>query len=74
MSDNIKIHARVELEPEILENVKKRCKEIAKKKNLKMYEVDPADIVGDLISKFISEYDLLTYSRDIKNYPDILQD
>ncbi|MGM0417525.1 MAG: hypothetical protein ACQEQS_02270 [Thermodesulfobacteriota bacterium] len=74
MSDNIKIHARVDLEPEILENVKKRCKEIAKKKNLKMYEVDPADIVGDLISKFISEYDLLTYSRDIKNYPDILQD
>jgi len=74
MSENIKIHARVELESEILENVKMRCKEIAKKKNLKMYEVDPADIVGDLISKFVSEHDLLSYSRDIKNYPDIFQD
>jgi hypothetical protein len=74
MSETITIHARVELNPEVLENIKIRCKEIAKKKNLKMYEVDPADMVGELISKFIRENDITAYSKDIKNYPMILQD
>ncbi|MCB9481504.1 MAG: hypothetical protein H6680_06765 [Desulfobacteraceae bacterium] len=74
MAETIKIHARVELDPEVLENVKNRCKEIAKKKNLKMYEVDPADMVGELISKFLDEKNINEYSKDIKNYPPILQD
>lgn len=74
MSESVKIHARVELDSEVLENVKVRCKEIVKKNNLKMYEVDPADMVGVLISKFLDENDFTNYSRDLKNYPEILQD
>jgi hypothetical protein len=74
VAETIKIHARVELDPEVLENIKARCKEIVKKKNLKMYEVDPADMVGELISKFLAENDITSYSKDIKNYPLILQD
>ena len=74
MAENIKIHARVELNSDVLENVKIRCKEIAKSKNLKMYQVDPADMVGELISKFLEENHFTDYSEDIKNYPEILQE
>lgn len=74
MSETITIHSRIDLEPEVLENVKARCKEVVKKKNLKMYEVDPADMVGELISKFLEEKEFTKYSQDIANYPKALQD
>jgi len=74
MSESIRIHATIELDSEVLENVKSRCKVIAKKKNIKMSEVDPADMVGELISKFLAEKDISEYSKDIKNFPLILQD
>ncbi|MDY0132551.1 MAG: hypothetical protein RBR53_07770 [Desulforegulaceae bacterium] len=74
MTETVKINSILELNPEVLENIKLRCKEVAKAKNLKMYEVDPADMVGELISKFLKEKDLTSYSRDIKNFPLILQD
>ncbi len=73
MSASIKIHARVELNPEVLENVKNRCKQIAIEKNLKMYEVDPADMVGELISIFLKEKNFTEFSKDISNYPEILK-
>jgi len=74
MTDIVKIHARVEVSPSVLENVKKRCKEIVKSKGLKMYQVDPADMVGELISKFLMENDFSSYAESISNYPEILRE
>jgi hypothetical protein len=62
------IHANVEVTPESLRAVVENAKAMAGKDQRGVYRVDAADLVGQMISKFLLEKDFESFVKDGSNY------
>ncbi len=62
------INANVEITPESLRAVVENAKAIAGKDERGVYRVDTAELVGEMISKFLLEKDFESYAKDRSNY------
>ncbi len=62
------IHANVEVTPESLRAVVENAKAMAGKDQRGGYRVDTADLVGQMISKFLLENDFESFVKDRSNY------
>jgi hypothetical protein len=62
------IHANVEVTPESLRAVVENAKAMAGKDQRGVYRVDAADLVGQMISKFLLEKDFESFVKDRSNY------
>lgn len=63
------VRAHVELTPETLQAIVQNAKEITGPDEKGVFRVDTAQMVSDMITKFLLEKDFESYARDIANYP-----
>ncbi len=72
MSDSrqtLLVKANVEVTPETLQAIVQNAKEMAGPDEKGVYRVDTAEMVSEMISKFLLEKDFEAFARDIANYP-----
>ena len=62
------INANVAVTPDALKNIVAKVKQIAGTDNTGFYQVDTADKVGEMISRFLLEKNFEDYVKDIQNY------
>ena len=62
------VRAHVELTPETLQAIVENAKEITGPDEKGVYRVDTAEVVSEMISKFLLDKDFESYARDIANY------
>lgn len=67
--ETLVINARVEIAASALEAVVENAKRLAGKDDRGRYQVDTADMVGQMISRFLFEKDFDAYVEDPRNYP-----
>ncbi len=70
-AETITIHANVEITPEALQTIVANAKQLAGRNEKGHYQVDTADMVSRMISRFLQEKDFATFTREIANYPSI---
>ncbi len=66
--DSITVHVNVDLTTASLEAIVANVKKIVGRNEKGGYRVDTADKVGEMISRFLMEYDFENYVKNIKNY------
>ncbi len=66
--ETITVRVNVEVAPEALEAIVDAVREMAGKDDRGRYQVDAADAVGALISRFLGEKDFQAYAKDPENY------
>jgi hypothetical protein len=66
--DIVRIHVNVETTAGSLEAIVKNTKNIAGRDEKGRYQVDTADKVSEIISRFLVEKDFETYVKNIENY------
>jgi hypothetical protein len=68
------VNVTVEITAESLETIVENAKNMTGPDENEHYTVDTADMVGDMISKFLMEKKFETYVKDPSNYPVISND
>lgn len=71
MSDSrqtLLVRANVEVTPETLQAIVQTAKEMAGPNEKGVYHVDTADMVSEMITKFLREKDFEAYVQDAANY------
>lgn len=66
--ESITVHVNVDLTTASLEAIVANVKKIVGRNEKGGYRVDTADKVGEMISRFLMEYDFENYVKNIKNY------
>jgi len=66
--NSITVHVNVDLTPASLEAIVGNVKKIVGRNEKGGYRVDTADKVGEMISRFLMEYDFEKYVNNIENY------
>lgn len=69
-NDMLEIHVNVEIPASALTAIVENAKQIAGTDASGRYRIDTAAKAGEMISRFLAEYDFESYARDINNYPD----
>lgn len=67
--ETISVNANIDITPEALQAIVNNAKKIAGADENGIYHVDTADMVSEMISKFLLEKDFKNYVMDIDNYP-----
>jgi hypothetical protein len=65
---SLDVHVNVEITVESLRTIVENAKKIAGSDEKGFYHLDTADAVGQMISRFLSEYDFESYVKDIEHY------
>ena len=66
--ETMRINVNVEITPESLQAVVRNAKSIVGKDQRGVYRVDTADLVSEMISKFLIEKNFEDYASDTGNY------
>jgi len=66
--ETLVINARIEITSHALETIVKNAKRLAGKDSRGRYQVDTAEQVGRMISRFLFEKDFDSFVEDIANY------
>ncbi len=67
-SQTLLVRAHVEVTPEALQAIVQTAKEMAGPDEKGVYHVDTAEMVSEMISKFLREKDFEAYVQDVGNY------
>ena len=70
-NDTIEVRALVTLPTEALQTIVGSAKALVGPNAKGHYQVDTADLVNHMISKFLMEKDFTAYVRDLANYPSL---
>lgn len=70
-NETITINANIEITPAALQAIVATAKTIAGKNEKGHYQVDTADLVSAMVSRFLLEKNFETFTQDITNYPAI---
>ena len=66
--ETILVHANVEISPAALQSIVKNAKKITLPDKKGVFRVDTADMVSQIISRFLAENDFESYTKDLNNY------
>lgn len=67
--ETLTINANVDITADALQTVVANSKKLAGPGDDGAYHIDTADMVADMISRFLSDKDFDSYVRDLGNYP-----
>jgi hypothetical protein len=67
--DTIEIHTNVIMTTKSLTSIVENSKRISKRNEKGHYQLDTADAVGKMISRFLLERDFESFAEDQNNYP-----
>ena len=67
--ETLTINANVDIPAEALQTVVENSKKLAGPDEDGVYHIDTADMVAEMISRFLAEKDFESYVRDLGNYP-----
>lgn len=70
--ETITVRVNVEIPPEALEAVVRTVREMAGKDEKGRYQVDTADAVGAILSRFLGEKDFTAFAQDPANYAGVV--
>lgn len=62
------VHVNVEITVESLRAMVENAKKIAGSDEKGFYHLDTAEVVGQMISRFLSKYDFESYVKNIEHY------
>lgn len=65
----LEVHVNVEIPASALTAIVENAKQIAGTDDSGKYRIDTAAKVGEMISRFLAEYDFEGFVRDINNFP-----
>ena len=68
MTDRLRIHVNVSITPKALHAVGENAKAIVGRNEKGHFRVDTADMVAEMISRFLKERDFEAYVQDPENY------
>ncbi|MFP4346903.1 MAG: hypothetical protein ACOC3W_04595 [Thermodesulfobacteriota bacterium] len=66
--ETLVINARIEITTQALESIVENAKRLAGKDSRGRYQVDTAEQVGRMISRFLFEKDFDSFVEDLENY------
>ena len=64
----VRVHINVEIAAAALQAVVQNAKQVAGRNAKGHFQVDTADKLAELISRFLAEKDFTAFARDIDNY------
>lgn len=67
-SESVRVHVNIEISAAALKAVVKNAKQKAGQDENGRYRVDPADVLADLISRFLEEKGFDAFAADMDNY------
>ena len=67
-TDTIRINATLDIDPAVLQAIVAAAREMTGKNEKGYYQVDTADILNEMLSKFLKEKDFLGYVSEMGNY------
>ncbi|KPA15207.1 hypothetical protein MHK_004581 [Candidatus Magnetomorum sp. HK-1] len=65
----LSVCVNIDIATSSLQTVVQQCKKIVKPDKNGIYQVDPADVLSALVSRFLSEKHFDQYLENEKNYP-----
>jgi len=68
-SELLSVCVNIDIKTTSLQTVVQQCKELVKPDEKGKYQVDPADVLSVLVSKFLLEKNFDKYIEDKENYP-----
>ena len=69
IKDKLDVHVNVSVTGAALTAIVENAKQIAGRDEKGGYRVDTADMVGEMISRFLEKFDFESFVRDANNYP-----
>lgn len=67
--ETVSVHVNLEIAPGALQSVVSNAKALSGRDVKGYYRVDTADLLGELISRFLMEKDFEAYAADLDHYP-----
>ena len=67
--DLLRVHVNVEIPASALSAIVENAKQVAGTDPDGQYRIDTAAKVGEMISRFLAEFDFESYVRDIRHFP-----
>jgi hypothetical protein len=64
----VMVHVNIEIAAAALQAVVQNAKKLVGRDEKGHYRVDTADMVGEMIARFLAEKDFTAYASDIQNY------
>lgn len=68
MTNTVRVNVTVDIEGETLQTIVQTAKDIVGRNEKGHYRIDTADLLEDLLSKFITKRDFAAFAADPENY------